>query len=641
MDPGHSASPAAAQMSSAGDQQRRWIRPKGYLGSLGLTLLLLLIGATLVMVLARVLAAPGMPLSEFVVLDALRQLGVVLNRTLTLEWVPPADRQTVNYLLLLPTAALLIATTRLTLGLRLLGFRAILLAVGFQEIGLMPSFVIIAAVTGVILLLRPAIRRVRLPLYARIAMYLSLVACVMVAALFAGPWLRSELLWSVAFFPVIILAMMAESLARTLDQSSAASAAARLGSTLAVALLLLALMNSSAVLHIALRFPELMLTQLGAIVLVAEYFDLRLLQGGGGIARWLGYESEPAQNRVAVVRNRWPYGVIAHMGPNPARGSGGSVQHIVDALRDEGYVVRVFEGDMTLLRELQQFLPLDSQTNAPAGIVLNLATGIQGRGRGGHVASMLEMAGVAYTGPDPIGHARLYDRFALLTSLQHAGVPVPPFRLLSDWTGGSLELALPAWISAHCNPDTAGALVKSADEIDSAMTQLGGRRGEKLLVESWIEGTEFRVTVLGNAPAACLPLMRIDPVDRRRECPAMIGDSLADRIREVARRAFHAAGCRDCARIDLKVNASGEPCVVRVQSHNIFARSGSVAEMAAAAGIGWRGLLRQIVECAVARNHAQPHPSPRIDNVVPLHPAASTAGGVSREPIRFAGGANR
>ena len=119
--------------------------------------------------------------------------------------------------MLLPTGALLITLTRLTLGVRVLGLRAILLSIGFRESGLVPSLVLMAVVVGTIVAIRPSIRRIRLPLYARIGVILGLSSGIMVGAVLIAPWLRSEAVWSVAFFPVIILAMMAEGIARTLE----------------------------------------------------------------------------------------------------------------------------------------------------------------------------------------------------------------------------------------------------------------------------------------------------------------------------------------------------------------------------------------------------------------------------------------
>lgn len=628
-----------------------WFRPKRYLSPSGLAFVLLLIGATLLMVLARATAMPSTPVPGWWMFEPLHRLGALLNDSFTLEWVPLADRHAVTYLLLLPTAVLLITIVRLTFGLRVLGYRSIVIAAGFQEIGVLPSLIVIALVLGIIVSLRPMMRRVGLPLFARVSMILGIAACTMVAALFVGPWLRSELIWSLAFFPVIIVAMVAEGIAGTLDRQSAATAAWRLGWTLLVALLLQALLNSPTALDIALRFPELMVTQLMAIVLVSEYFDLRLFEGWQGspdgvaatLTAWLS--DAPAASRrprVAVVRNRWSRGVIAHLGPAaPAKGRVSSVQHIVDALRDEGYEVKVFEGDMTLLRELQGFIAPHPRSAQAGGVVLNLAAGIQGRGRFGHVPAMLEMAGVAYTGPDPIAHARMQDRFALLSSLQQAGVAVPAFRLVTSRPQAlSCDIALPALVSPRNEPDAVGTLVRTAQELDAAIEKLTAGQGQEALVEAWLGGAEFRIALLGDAELECLPLMRVDASSKERHCPAPIDDALAERMRENARRAYRAAGCRDYARIDLRLGAAGEPCVVHVQSQEILARTGSLAEMAAAAGLGWRELARRIVVSAAARTGADAAATPRAENVVPLARCAAAAASDTPDAARPAAGAS-
>lgn len=635
--PENAASPPDGHPSS-----QHWFRPKGYLNQWGLVLLLLLAGATLLMGLARMLAAPGMAIPDIVLLQELRQFGAALNDSLTLEWVPPADRHAVIYLVLLPTGALLITIARLTFGLRVLGYRSVLIAVGFQEIGIVPSLLVMAAVLGMIALLRPTMRRVRLPLYARVSMILGITACMMVVTLFVGAWLRSELLWSLAFFPVIILAMMAESIAGTLDRHNAATAIWRLVWTLVVALLLFGLMNIPAVLDIALRFPELMLTQLVAIVLISEYLDLRLLQDWQShgfiraIADWLGMALPTRNARVAVVRNRWHHGVIARLGPAaPAKARVSSVQHLVDGLRNEGYVVKVFEGDMDLPRELWKFLPPNPRTGAPGGVVLNLTAGIQGHARFSHVPALLEMAGVAYTGPNPMGHARLQDRFALLSMLQQASVPVPPFRLLDGSRSGlgPADLAFPL-LARPCNEtEVAAILVTTPDELGKAVEQ-NHRRGQQTLVECWHAEPEFRVTLVGNGPVECLPLLQIEAAGKKRTCPAAIDEALASRIRACAHRAYAAAGCRDYARIDLRLDVAGDPCVVGIHAQEILARKGSVAIMIEAAGLGWGGFARRIVEMAAARNGAEAAGMPPAGNVVSLTHGTIAVGGQNLDAAR-------
>jgi D-alanine-D-alanine ligase len=630
----------------------KWFRPKGYLGRSGVAVVLLLIGATLLMVLARATAMPGSPVPDWWLFEPLRRIGALLNDSFTLQWVPVADRHAITYLLMLPAAVLLITIARLTFGLRVLGFRSIVIAAGFQEIGVLPSLVVIALVLGIVVSLRPTMRRAGLPLFARLSMILGIAACTLVAALFVGPWLRSELIWSLAFFPVIIVALLAESIASSLDRQSPGTAAWRLGWTLLVALLLQVLLSSPTALEIALRFPELMLTQLMVIVLVSEYFDLRLLEGwpdspdgiAAALTSWLrDAPPAPRRPRVAVVRNRWSRGVIANLGPAaPAKGRVGSVQHIVDALRDEGYEVKVFEGDMSLLRDLQGFLAPHPRTGQAGGVVLNLAAGIQGRGRFCHVPAMLEMAGVAYTGPDPVAHARTQDRYALLTTLQQAGVAAPAFRVVAAGSKLPSDIALPALVSSRTATDPVATLVKTAQEFDAAVEKLAAGDDREVLVETWLGGAEYRITLIGNADLDCLPLMRVDALSKERHCPAPINDALAERIRDCARRAYRAAGCRDYARIDLRLGAEDAPCVVHVQSQDILARAGSVAAMGAAAGLGWRELARRIVVTAAARQRVDAAALPRSDNVVPLArgtsaAAAAIAGNPSDAARRAAG----
>ncbi len=595
----------------------------------------LVVGPAL-MLLARMLVTPSLGAPEWPLLDGLAAFGAALESTLTLAWVPANNRTAAEYLVLLPTAALLITMARLTFGLRVLGFRPVLIAVGFNELGVLPSLIVMGVVIGVIVALRPTMRRVRLPLYARVSLVLGITACVQVGFLLVGSWQRSELVWSLAFFPIIILAMMAEAIAATLDQNRPGIAAWRFGWSLVLALVLLGLMNAPWFLGLLLRAPELMVMQLGAIVLVSEYLDLRLFQDWQSrttaLAAWI-FDRPPdvrRKARVAVVRNRSRHGTIGTLGlATPFRVD--SVQHVADGLRDAGYAVKVLEGDMTLLRELRKFLPPHPRTGRPGGVVLNLGAGIQGRGPSTHVPAMLEMAGIAYTGPDPIGHARLGDSYGLLMLLRQARVPVPNFGLLDDAHRAPGGVTFPMRLSAREGGNAAGVRVETADELSGAAAMLAARYGGELLAESLIEGAEFCVGVLGDETPESLPLLLMDANGEPSECPAILDEALASEIVRCALRAFRAASCRDCALIRVRLDFADRPHVVGVEAQDILGRKGPLSFMARAAGLGWSGLGQYIVEVAAARNGAESLTAAHARNLIPLrqtpdHARASGAG---------------
>ncbi|MGH9870234.1 MAG: 7TM domain-containing protein [Candidatus Polarisedimenticolia bacterium] len=577
-----------------------FVRRKGHIGPRALAALTALALLPLVLSLSRINALPDA--ESLPILGPLRELGAWLNQRFSLEWVPPADRPEILYLTLLPTGALLVALFRLTFGVRVLGLRAILIAIGFHVSGFLPSLLLMAVVLTVILVIRPWTRLVRLPLYARIALILGLSALIMVGALLIAPWLRSDTVWGVAFFPVIIMAMLAEGVAKTLEEDDAVTAAWRAVWTILLALLI-ALIHQ-AVAGFVFQFPELILTQLVAIVFVAEFLDLRLLEEWPArLARLIEgkrpwYTGKP---RVAVVRNRASRGVVGHLGhPAPSKYQRGSVRPQVRALREQGFDVRVIEGDMTLLLELKRFLPPDPRRGSPGGIVLNLATGVQGAGRFAQVPAMLELAGVAYTGPDPVAHARLSDRLALLTFLQQAGVAVPRHVAISD-PGQPVDLEFPLVAGPRFEPDARKIVARDQSSLEAAIREVGRLHGQPAVVEEIAGGREIRVALLGNDLIECLPLVESSAREGTRVCPAPLDEPVAELVRACARRAFRAAGCRDYARIDIRLSRSGVPRVVDVKWASLFARSGTFAQAAAAAGCSFPALMRRVVDVAARR----------------------------------------
>src|SRR5262245_46493116 len=88
-------------------------------------------------------------------LDGLRGVGSALNEWLSLGAIPSGQRDHVLYLLLLPTCAMMVALTRITLGIRVLGFRSIMIAVGFHQSGILAGLLLICAVVATVILVRP------------------------------------------------------------------------------------------------------------------------------------------------------------------------------------------------------------------------------------------------------------------------------------------------------------------------------------------------------------------------------------------------------------------------------------------------------------------------------------------------------
>ncbi len=576
------------------------LRPKGNLSRTELTLLCVLALLPLLTIAIRIMALPGVVGTGF---GGLRTIAGALNQTLSLSAIPPGQRDAVLYLLLLPTCALLVALARLTFGIRVLGFRSILIAVGFHQSGIIPSLLLISVAVATIVLVRPWMRRIRLPYYARVSVILCVVAMTMVGALLAGPWMRSDVLWGVAYFPVIVLGMLAEGIAHTLDRDNVITASWRAITTILLAFLIALICWVPALRGLMLQFPELVLTQIVAIVMISEFLDLRLFQDWGakvGGRLLPGPRPKDGPIPVAVVRNRLEAGESGRPGERiPALRS---VQKIVDALKEGGHPVKVIEGDASLLRELRRFFPPDPPDGEPLGVVLNLAHGLRGETGATHVPAMLEMSGIAYAGPTPLGHAMAFDRVVARLLLQQAGVPTPAFRVMAGPRDDVRGLSCPALVRPRHEPGARPRIAADRRRLRAAVRKVVRHYRQEAFVEERVLGRHISVAMLGNEPVECLPLVELDMEKRRKICPAPLDEGLAERIRECARAAFWACGCRDYVRVDVRVADSGELRVLEVNTLGILARAGSFALAGTEAGYTFSQLVCRIVEVARTRH---------------------------------------
>jgi D-alanine-D-alanine ligase len=330
--------------------------------------------------------------------------------------------------------------------------------------------------------------------------------------------------------------------------------------------------------------------------------------------------SKPDSYRIAVVRNRKNDGIVGRLGRSaPKKYARRSVQRIVDALRDGGHTVRVIEGDRSLVSELRDFMPPQPRTGRPGGIVFNLSHGIQGETRYTHVPAMLEMAGMAYTGPTPLGHALALDKAAAAALLRQAGVRAPELRIVTDPSRIPGKLRFPLGVRPRHEPARYGSrLAGDRDELERIAAELMRRHRQDVIVEEHIQGRAFAVALLGNDPVETLPLVELDE-SGGKICPAPVNEEIAERIRGCARAAFWACHGRDYARIDVRLGASGEVYAVEIRTMDVLEGGGAFAVAGAAAGVSFPELIRRIV--AVARERYRPGATSRPVGIGPLEVA--------------------
>jgi len=351
--------------------------------------------------------------------------------------------------------------------------------------------------------------------------------------------------------------------------------------------------------------------------------------------------------KVAVVCNN-PHdnGVITAFGRRcPEVYGANTVNLVVESLRQGGHDVLRCAGDKTLLSSLEGWMPT-SDDGAPGGIVFNMAYGIQGDCRYTHVPAMLEMAGVPYTGSNPLGHALALDKVITKDLIRAAGVPTPNYRVKRTGDTNFDGLRFPLVVKPR-HESTSFGLQLACDPQDAAEAVSGivERYQQDALVEEYVDGREICVGLLGNDALEYLPLVEHDfrgralrvvtgddkyhrsIVEPAKVCPAPVDGSLLQRLHDVSAATFHACHCRDYARVDIRVDAEGTPWVLEINSMASLGTGGSYVLAARTANYSYGDLVNRIVDVAHQRYFGSPAPrqaTADLDNSG-LPPQLSTA----------------
>jgi D-alanine-D-alanine ligase len=313
--------------------------------------------------------------------------------------------------------------------------------------------------------------------------------------------------------------------------------------------------------------------------------------------------------------------------PNRERIGLKTIRRLADALKSYKHKVEAFEGDKDLIKRLEEFMPRVLKGERP-GLVFNVSYGIQGQARYTHVPSILEMVGIPYVGSGPLAHGLALDKVVAKMIFHQQGLPTPEFRVVNPWESDiALDLRFPLIVKPKNEAVSFGVrIVESQEELREAVQTIFDAFQQPAIVESYVAGREINVGLIGNSPAEALPPVELTfgndgpPIytyedktrknDRRVgfECPADIGSDLTAEAQRLARRAFEALGCYDCARVDMRLDAEGRLHLLEVNSLPSLGEHGSYTIGAEHAGLDYAALANRLVEVASARYFGTPKP---------------------------------
>lgn len=241
-------------------------------------------------------------------------------------------------------------------------------------------------------------------------------------------------------------------------------------------------------------------------------------------------------------------------------------------------------------------------------------------GEDGSIQGLLEIMHIPYTFSGVLASAAGTEKEVAKMIYRSAGIPVPEGvdipgdQEVSDEQANELvqKLGLPLFVKPAANGSSYGvSRVTAADQIADAVKKAGAE-GDRVLVESCIEGTEISVPVIGNDAPRALPIIEVvtgadfydstvkyEPSELHHVIPARLPEESYKRAQGLAVAAHKALGCRGASRSDFIVKADGTPVILETNTIPGMTESSLLPDSARRDGIEFPQLCKMFVEWAL------------------------------------------
>jgi len=328
------------------------------------------------------------------------------------------------------------------------------------------------------------------------------------------------------------------------------------------------------------------------------------------------------QLKIAIIFNKPSSDRYSSMGESKAIASVmDEVKAVYKALSELGYsAIKV-----PLRPPLDQVK--EKLKDLEAEVIFNLFEGFEGLPETeAEVAHILSELGIPFTGNPPSTLSLALDKGRTKGVLEAGGVKTPRYQTLSPENLHLFRLNFPCIIKPLGEDASHGlseeSVVNNLDLLKSQVTKISQLFRGSALVEEFLEGREFNVTVMGNKEPTVLPIAEMVyslPPEMPRlltfaakwqpetlyfkgtrgTCPAEIGDTEKEQIDQAALTAFKLLGCRGYARVDMRLDAEGKANVLEVNPNPDITPGYGAARQAKAAGMTYSQFIEKILMLAL------------------------------------------
>jgi len=248
-----------------------------------------------------------------------------------------------------------------------------------------------------------------------------------------------------------------------------------------------------------------------------------------------------------------------------------------------------------------------------------------------HVAAMFDILNIPYTGSNYFTLALCQNKARTKDILTYNEILTPKFQVFTAAERKiNPELKYPLIVKPIREDGSVGirerSVVANEEQLKEEIDHITTFYKQQALVEEFIDGREFNISLIGNKRPVVLPISEIDfsqmpehlpnIVSYRAKwvkqstmykktpviCPANVDEKIAKTIEETARKCYKIFGCRGYARIDSRYdNQTGKLYILEVNPNPDISEDAGITRAAGAAGMDYADLISRIIDFALEK----------------------------------------
>jgi D-alanine-D-alanine ligase len=254
-----------------------------------------------------------------------------------------------------------------------------------------------------------------------------------------------------------------------------------------------------------------------------------------------------------------------------------------------------------------------------------------------HAAAILDTLQIPYTGSNPFTLGLCIDKVRVKKLLAYHHIPTPRWDYAySDEDKIDEDLRYPLIVKPANTDNSIGitndSVVTNKEDLYRQIKKVTEELDSPALIEEYIEGDEYDVTVIGNDEddLRVLPLSRsifkempegywhIYPYDAKwgdnpayraiiRQRPAKnIDKKLEALLSEIALDTYNILDCHDYGRVEVRVDESGNPYVLELNPNPSINMEDCIPAQAELVGLNYGDFLEEIILMAIKRYKDKP-----------------------------------